>query len=301
MNDVILNPNIKITGKREHLKASEKYIDVVFKYGTTLWEGSVPTTYRRTGTDLESDADVFGHLNYAYESCNPKNWENWLTDQELFWVTKPRAGVTKGFFTALSSFTWKCQSCQLPPNPNWARRTQDLKEFGYTLATDTSRFCKSCKARTTHLLLLPLPRGGESGYETWSSSLLKRIISVLNKYDVYEAKSSPHILPDHKFPEIRWDKDTRRDTLENLSDADIRREFQLISNQRNQQKREACRACFQSGRRPALFGIPFYYKGGELWPSDTAKIGAAAEAGCEGCGWYDIQAWRSALISQLKN
>lgn len=301
MTNKTLNPNIEIKGKREHSKASEKYLDVVFKYENTLWQGSVPTQYRRTGTDLNTEDAVVEHLNSVYVQCDPKNWSTWLHEQAKFWKTKPRAGVTQSFFTALSTFTWKCQTCELPSNPNWARRTQDIKEFGYTLATDTSKYCNSCKTKTTHLLLLPIQRGGESGYETWSPALLRKIISILKNFDAYEAKAASHLLPDHKFPEIRWDEATKRDNLENLTDSEIKKDFQLITNQRNQQKREACRSCYQSNQRPFLFGIPFYYKGNKDWPKDLPKIGKAAESGCEGCGWYDIQAWRNALIKKINS
>jgi hypothetical protein len=29
------------------------------------------------------------------------------------------------------------------------------------------------------------------------------------------------------------------------------------------------------------------------------KQGKAAEAGCQGCGWYDLQAWRDSLNNSL--
>lgn len=299
MTSKTLNPNIKIDRRRRHLKASEEYVDVTFTYGTKKWVGSVPTKYRRTGTDLQTDNEIIEHLNSAYQFCNPKNWGSWLAAQDSFWDSKPKAGVTRGFFSALSTFTWRCQSCQLPQNPNWARRTQDIKEFGYTLATDTSKVCSSCNARTTHLLLLPLPRGGESGYETWSPALLRRIINVLGSFDAYEAKPGAHLIPDHKFPEIRWDLETRRGHLGDLTDEQIRRDFQLISNQRNQQKREVCRLCYQTDQRPYPFGIPFFYTGTINWPDSIPKTGKDAEKGCIGCGWYDIQSWRQALVKKL--
>lgn len=72
-------------------------------------------------------------------------------------------------------------------------------------------------------------------------------------------------------------------------------EFQLIDNQRNQQKREVCRKCFQTNKRGTIFGIDFYYSGDVDWPENVPKTGKDAESGCIGCGWYDIQEWRKSL------
>jgi len=291
--------NFKILGHRAHAKASEEYIDVIFDYKNGQWNGSIPIKYRRTGVDLSNETEISEHIDAAYEDCRPEKRTLWLKEQKTFWEEKDRADVTKGFFDALSCFHWCCVSCDLPANPNWARRTQDLKEFGYTLATNTSMLCNKCKTKGTHLLLVPLPRGGKTGYESWSPALRKRIISAHKNFDAYEGKEAAHLLPDHKFPEIRWDNNTRRDNLEDMTDEEILTEFQLLTNQRNQQKREVCRACFQTGKRGYPFGIDYFYSGGSDWPRDVQKIGKEAMKGCIGCGWYDINAWRRAVIKLL--
>jgi hypothetical protein len=108
-------------------------------------------------------------------------------------------------------------------------------------------------------------------------------------------------LPDHKFPEIRWDEETRRDSLDDLSTEEIQCDFQLLSNQRNQQKREVCRNCFQTGNRGIIYGILFFHKGSEKWDDSIPKVGKKAELGCVGCAWYDINAWRAALKNKLKD
>jgi hypothetical protein len=124
----------------------------------------------------------------------------------------------------------------------------------------------------------------------------------LNSFDAYEAKKTraEGLLPDHHFPEIRWDAKTKRNSLALISDDDIKRDFQLISNQRNQQKREVCRNCFQTGERGVIYGIPYFYSGTEFWDSCIPKIGKGAEAGCVGCGWYDINTWRINLNKFIK-
>lgn len=199
---------IIVHGQRAHNKASERYVDMTFVYSDgQQWEGSVPIEYRRTGTDLRDEAAIKAYLLEVQPHCHPATWSPWRAEQEEFWKAKPGAEVTKAFFDALSGFRWTCVACECPANPNWARRIQDLKESGYTIATNTKRTCPKCGRRGTHLLMVPLPRGGVSGYETWSPALRKRIVRILNACDAYEGKvgNRDALLPDHKFPEIRWD------------------------------------------------------------------------------------------------
>ncbi|MDR2685212.1 MAG: hypothetical protein LBB23_00365 [Rickettsiales bacterium] len=293
--------NIKILGIRSHSKASEKYVDVVFKYGNKELSLSVPTEYRRTGIDI-SDDQIDEYLQKVYDEVNPANWDAWKTEQTEFWKKKSGAKTTKPFFDILSkNFGWCCVDCTLPKNPNWARRIQDIKEFGYTLATNTNMKCPKCKKNKTHIMLLPIKRGGVSGYETWSPELRQKIIKILNSFDAFEARTvkPESLLPDHKFPEIRWDLDTKRDSLESMTAEEIKKDFQLLSNQRNQQKREICRNCYQTGKRGTIYGIDYYSKGGKDWKC-SAKIGKVAESGCIGCPWYDIESWRKELNKLIK-
>jgi hypothetical protein len=287
---------------RIHAKASERYIDVIFKYddGSKL-DTSVPIEYRRTGTDVP-DNEVDDYLERVRTEADPAQWAKWKAEQISFWADKPGAGVTKSFFDVLTKgFKWSCATCTLPNNPNFARRIQDLKQFGYTIATNTNRPCPSCAKNTTQLIMLPIRRGGLTGYETWTPALRARIILLLRAFDAFEAKVTRKegLLPDHKFPEIRWDAETKRDTLENLTDVDIKRDFQLLSNQRNQQKREVCRTCFQTGARGTVYGIDFFYKGKSTWDPSISKQGKQAEQGCIGCGWYDINTWRAELLKKI--
>ncbi len=149
--------------------------------------------------------------------------------------------------------------------------------------------------------MLPLKRGtlNGNGYETWSPELRKRIVNLLNKIDVYENRRNTNCLPDHKFPEIRWDENTKEENPDDMPDDEIKAKFQLLTNQRNQQKREVCRNCYQTGKRGILFGIPYFNVGSEKWDSSIPKIGKNAEKGCIGCGWYDIEIWRNELIKLI--
>lgn len=116
--------------------------------------------------------------------------------------------------------------------------------------------------------------------------------------NAYESKptTAKGLIPDHKFSEVRWDNNTKAENLMEMTDEEIIRKFQLLDNQRNQQKREVCRNCFQTGKRGVIYGIPFFYKGSEDWNVKIPAVGKLAETGCEGCAWYDIERWRLELI-----
>ena len=295
---------IEVIERRSHGKASEIYVNVKFTYpGSSPLDWDVPILYRRTGLDLldKSDLEIESYLTQVYEICNPANWSSFRADQKIYWSTKS-AHVTKSFFDVLAKdFKWKSVKSDFPSNSNPARRIQDLKDAGYTIVTRTKMLDKKLGKNCTHLMMLPIPRGAETGYETWSSQLKTRIISLLHEVDVYEGKKvkKDHLVIDHKFPEIRWDADTLRENIESLTDEELSHDFQLLNNQRNQQKREVCRNCFQTGERGAPFGIEFFYSGKKKWDIKIPTQGKVAEAGCVGCGWYDLDVWRKALQKKV--
>lgn len=213
---------------------------------------------------------------------------------------KKRKEIHGVFFDATKDGKWKCVKCGLPSNLNWNRIWQNIKEFGYTTATHTKMYCKTCGKNRTHILLLPIPRGEPSGYEKFSPKLRKKILETLGYYDVYEERINKNVLPDHKFSEIMWDENTAEENPDDMSENEIRLKFQLLTNQRNEQKREVCRECYQTGKRGYLFGIPYYYKGDENWDENIPKTGKDAEKGCEGCGWYDIAKWKDELKKKIQ-
>ncbi len=297
-----LNANIVIfeEPRRLNTKASEEYVHIKFKYPDVHdeWDGWVPVEYRRTGVSIPADdmAKLEEHLNSIYAQMHPSRYHAWVTAQDKLW-NATQSVETKKIFNILKDGKWHCRNCDIS-NPNFARRTQDIKEMGYTIATHINYHCPVCgNNKSTRLLLLPINRVelAGNGYETWSPALRKRIIKVLGSTDVYENAVSRSCLPDHKFSEIRWDDGTKSENPATMTDQEIRDKFQLLSNQRNQQKREVCRQCFQTGKRGVIYGIHFFYKGGPQWDAAIPRKGKDAERGCEGCPWYDIARWRSAL------
>lgn len=297
--------DIEVLKLRSHSKASEEYVDVAFNYPRLRKKicTSIPYQYRRCGLFLDSPADIAGMIERAYKAMEKSTRENWVKKEKRFW-DKENLGktVTKPFFDKLINLGWNCIACDFPKNPNWARRIQDIKEMGYLMATDTKRYCKKCKKNTTHIILVPLERGARTGYEVINMSYKNEIIKHLDSVNSYENKKAPSansLIPDHKFPEIRWDAETRHAIIEDMDEKTIRKKFQLLDNQRNLQKREICRTCFQTGKRGKIFGINYYYEGTEDWPKEAPKTGKAAEKGCIGCPWYDIQEWRNSLNKKL--
>jgi hypothetical protein len=304
--------NINITVNtpeiREHSKASEKYVDVTFKFDAVSdfpykkWNAWIPIEYRRTGISINNDKEISEYLNKVYDYLNMHSYIEWRKNAIKYWQTeKRRSKTTFSFFELLSDPKWHCVKSDLPANPNFARRIQAIKECGYTVATDTHRYCKDCKEFTTQILLIPIARGNnDNGYELISSVLKKRILKTLGFKDAYEDQKSSSLLPDHKFPEIRWDSNTKSVNLDDMTETQIKDKFQLLTNQRNLQKREKCRQCFQTGKRQCPFGIKYFYKGDENWDPQIETHGKNAERGCEGCGWYDLEKWRSELNKKLK-
>lgn len=301
--NALLGKGFAVTRRRDHGKASESYVDVTITHDDgSKWEGSIPFQYRRTGLNIETEEDLAEYLISIRHYFSKTHISEFVRIEKARW--EPPSGelsgkeTTKGFFNALLSMKWVSVESDCPRNPNWARRIQDIKEFGYTLATNTNVPGKT----GTYLLLLPIPKGGASGYEVISPALKERIIDLLNGINAYEnSVTNRHgLIPDHKFPEIRWDEDTR-EVNDDATSSDLISKFQLLDNQRNQQKREMCRACYQTGKRGIAFGIEYFYLGTINWPSGTPKNGRDAEEGCKGCAWYDMQKWRASLNNFLRS
>ncbi len=204
--------------------------------------------------------------------------------------------VTSLFFNVLLSFKEEFEN--FPTNPNSARRIQDIKDAGYTIASVPRPNGKKGYNR----ILLPIPLHAKMGYETFTPQFKARVIRLLKERNAFEARvtAKKALIPDHKFSEVRWDDKTKAENPMDMEDDEIIEKFQLLDNQRNQQKREICRKCFQEGVRGTIYGIEFFYEGDEKWNSDIPAVGKAAEKGCIGCPWYDIEKWRKKLNDRLK-
>ena len=302
INAALEGEGIRVTGARNHEKASERWVQVEFAGpdGDQWWVGPIPYQDQRARLELETDDEIADYLRNIKEHFDPEAVQQWAEAEEAYWDESfPDAEITGGFFKALVSMEWVSRDdFPLNPdglaNPNSQRRIQDIKDKGYTVVFQTGDGTEPSK-----MILLPLPRRDAHAYETISPKLKTRILRVLGRENAYELSGTYGLLPDHKFPEMRWDAETPRDNQENMTDDEIRAKFQLLDNRRNLQKRESCRHCYQTGERGKLFGVSFFYAGDPQWDEEVPRNGVEAERGCVGCGWYDIRAWRNALNEHL--
>ena len=286
--------NIKVHEFIDNNKASETYVRTTFIQDDGFkWDTVVPYVDRRAGLNIETEQELAEYLISIKPYFRKNAMEEWKK-QEL---KRGLIGgsVTPLFFNVLLSFKEEFE--RFPMNPNSARRIQDIKDAGYTLASVP----RPNGLKGYNRILLPLPLHAEMGYETFTPQFKARVIRLLKERNAFEARvtAKKALIPDHKFSEVRWDDETKAENSMEMTDAEIIQKFQLLDNQRNQQKREICRRCFQEGIRGTIYGIKYFYEGDEHWDPNIPKVGKAAEKGCKGCPWYDIELWRKMLNKEL--
>lgn len=276
-------------------KASEVYARTTFVQDDGFrWDTVVPYVDRRAGLDIKTEKELADYLISIKPCFGKEAMEKWKK-QEL--KRKLIGGpVTPKFFKVLLSFREEFK--RFPVNPNSARRIQDIKDAGYTVASVP----RPNGLKGFNRILLPLPLHTEMKYETFTPQFRARVIRLLQERNAFEARvtAKKALIPDHKFSEVRWDDQTSAANLMEMTDEEIIRKFQLLDNQRNQQKREICRRCSQEGKRGTIYGIEYFYQGNEDWDASIPEKGKEAEKGCVGCPWYDIERWRKELNDKLK-
>ena len=236
-------------------KASESYVRVTFIQDDGFkWDTVVPYVDRRASMEIRTEQELAEYLfsiKHFFTKDHMSQWRKQELERGLI-----GGSVTPLFFNVLLSF--KEEFDNFPPNPNPARRIQDIKDAGYTLAS----IPRQNGLKGYNRILLPLPLHTEMSYETFTTQFKARVIRLLGRRNAYEAKeTSPKaLIPDHKFSEVRWDDETKAANSMDMTDEEIIQKFQLLDNQRNQQKREICRRCFQEGRRGTIYGINYFYQ-----------------------------------------
>ena len=286
--------NIKVHEFIDNNKASESYVRTTFIQDDGFkWDTVVPYVYRRTGLNIEAEQELAEYL----ISIKPYFRKNAMKEWKKQELKRGLIGgsVTPLFFNVLLSFKEEFE--RFPINPNSARRIQDIKDAGYTLASVP----RPNGLKGYNRILLPLPLHPKTGYETLTPQFKARVIRLLRERNAFEARvtAKKALIPDHKFSEVRWDDETKAENSMEMTDAEIIQKFQLLDNQRNQQKREVCRKCFQEGIRGTIYGIDYFYEGNEKWDPNIPTKGKAAEKGCVGCPWYDIELWRKMINKKL--
>lgn len=247
---LLLNTGITVYDIIENNKASEVYVKTEFIQDDGFsWVTYVPFVDRRAGLDIKSKKDLSDYLKSLKPYFTKQSMKKWKTTE----LNRGLIGgtVTPLFFKVLLSF--KEEFDNLPKNPNSARRIQDIKDAGYTIAS----IPRQNGLKGNNRILLPIPLHVEMGYETFSPQLKARIIRLLRERNAFEARITPKkaLIPDHKFSEVRWGDKTKGENPMDMSDSEIIRKFQLLDNQRNQQKREICRKCYQEGIRGSIYCV----------------------------------------------
>ena len=183
---------------------------------------------------------------------------------------------------------WTCGYCNSGSNQP-AAIFRELKKRGYVfeeIASNTwakSAFCPVCNANRSHYKLISAePLADEKPRCSITPKQRKRVLSLLNERDAFSGASitsKPEI--DHKSPWSRLEKDI---DISDLTDDEIKEHFQLLTREHNLLKDRACQHCIINNKRPALFGISFWYEGDDTY-----------QGTCVGCGWYDGNLWRKIL------
>lgn len=302
MNQILERKGISVIGFLQNTKASDYFVEVSFLFENGFrWRAVVPYVYRRSNLNLRTEQEICDYLVSIKSFFSEESMREWREREWAKWLSfkkkskSPDELVTIEFFKVLLSFKEEVDG--FPSNTNPQRRLQDLKDQGYTISI------YPIGNRRWGKMLLPLPLNARMEYESFTPQFKSRVIRLFDGVNAYEARKTAEksLIPDHKFSEIRWDDSTKGDNPMAMTDEEIVSKFQLLDNQRNQQKREVCRNCFQTGERGQIYGIDFYSSGGPVWDDSIPKVGKEAEQGCVGCPWYDILEWRREINSRLKD
>lgn len=282
-------------------KTSDVFKEVVFHYDKEVWHGVLPKLLVKQGLDL-GEADFNDSLEGNYELLNPQNRKKWIEDSDAKWRKKD--SETYKVLLALYSGKWECRVCGPVPkvNPQPAARLGALKKLGYIIGSKR-RACNVCNKKTMHDILIMLPdiesrfEDGNELRAPMSETLKARIKKVLDYKEVcFDVKRSPvELIIDHKFPSQRWNVKESANPND-MSEQDIKKKFQLLTNQTNMWKSRHCDHCVKHNIRGDFMGINWYYAGNEKWNGKDAND----EKGCIGCPWYDLEEWKSRLEKRTK-
>lgn len=183
---------------------------------------------------------------------------------------------------------WTCVSCHSSSGQP-AAIFRAIKKRGYKFEETMpgrwakEQYCPICGQTTTHYkLLVAEPVLPEHNRCPISGKSRERVLTLLGGRDAFTGgsiSSTPEI--DHKTPWTRMDGDL---DIRQLSDAQIKQHFQLLTREHNLLKDRMCGKCKLENIRPPFLGIRYWYYGDERYTGT-----------CEGCGWYDGAKWREEI------
>ncbi len=207
-------------------------------------------------------------------------------------------------YEILKDLVWHCSKCELKSGQ--AKTWQTWRDaFGFQFAKgnpnsqnwDKRMRCENCQMTTSHRKLETLERQEITSARSGISAKVAERIKKLHNFEeavFLRTLSARELEVDHKFPQIRWNKD--EETNENTSDEYLISKFILLNRSNNLLKSRNCERCVQTNRRGNFPGIYFWYEGNEIWQGEPHN-----EKGCVGCFWYDPYKWREELNKIAKN
>ncbi len=207
-------------------------------------------------------------------------------------------------YELMKDLEWHCTGCELIAGQ---AKTYQIWRQTYGLQLDKGNpdgnnfdkriFCENCNRITVHRKLLTLERVAETKSRSGlSNKSTTRIKEFFNNREAVLLKVIPSkdLEVDHKFPQIRWNKD--EDSNKDLTDNEIKEKFILLTRSDNLRKSRACEKCVKYETRGHFPGIYFWYEGDEKWRAEPHD-----EKGCVGCFWYDPDEWRKGLNDLIVN
>ncbi|MBR6697405.1 MAG: hypothetical protein IKL73_03925, partial [Lachnospiraceae bacterium] len=240
-----------------------------------------------TMKELEEREDFQKYLNEIYKDVTPQKLEVWISEKrQLFEGT--RGDALEIFEELIASNDWINISTKYN---NVQKPIQNLRKLGLCILTH--RLIE--EKETVYRLIFGIDTMKRES-EKIPPNVRSRVLRYYEYIDALtgEKKNESELVVEHKFPEERW-ADRPVEDNRNLTDEMIEQKFQLLTTQYNMVKREACKKCVEFAERQAPFNINFFYEGDENWNCDI-ELGVQAEAGCIGCGWYDMKKWKESLI-----
>ena len=132
LNQLLQDRNIFVLEEIHNGKSSESYVRTTFVQDNRFkWETVVPYYIRRSGLFIETEEDLAEYLVKIKPFFTRQSMKKWEQTERAKWV-QSNADVTKEFFFVLLSFK---EETEFPANDNPARRIQDIKDAGYTVAS----------------------------------------------------------------------------------------------------------------------------------------------------------------------
>lgn len=282
-------------------KTNDVFMEVEFTYDKKVWKGLLPKFLQKQGLDL-TEEEFYELMNENYELLDPSKKADWIKNSDKTWANKNTE--TYKVLNALYSGEWECRVCGPVPNvnPQPASRLRDLKKKGYIIGSKR-KVCSTCNKKTMHDILVMLPsietrfEHGNELRAPMSEKFKARAKRVLGMTEVCfnVRRTSVELLIDHKFPSQRWNEPESPNPADMPVD-EIKRKFQLLSNQTNMWKSRYCDRCVKEGRRGDFMGIEWYYQGNHKWEGKNEHD----ENGCIGCPWYDLVEWKNKLKEELE-